>query len=69
MPSGQDQTYNLSTHLKVKFVSINFKVIFFYLAFLMMEPQLTITFPPSFLDGWVMVGFAWETVYEKLTNP
>ena len=32
---------------------------FSYLEFLMMEPQLTITFPASFLDGWVTVGFAW----------
>ena len=31
----------------------------------MMEPQLTITFPASFLDGWVMVGFAWGNNYKK----
>ena len=32
----------------------------------MMEPQLTITFPGSFFDGWVTVGLPWKYFYFQL---
>lgn len=61
VPSGHTHTKNLSTHLQ----PINHnpppqaeECSCSYLTFLMMFPQVTITFSGSLLEGWVTVGLA-----------